>query len=518
MTHRLFLVFLLACTTPLWGAKPNILWIYIEDMSPWLGCYGDEVNKDATPAIDALAAQGVTFTRCYVPCPVCSPCRSALITGIYQTTTGIHNHRSSRSREGAIRLPAGVVPLPRLFRQAGYQTFNAGKDDYNFVYTRADLYQGTGKRSFQAWRGLEKDKPFFGQIQLSGGKSRTNSVKNKVDPASVTPPPYLPDTLLFKKWHAHHYDTVRKTDADTKTILENLKADGLLENTIIFWFTDHGNNHSLRAKQFCTESGTHVPLLISGPHPALKAGTTRDDLVSALDIPATSLALAGLPVPANFDGRNLFAEDHQPRTHVISARDRCDYTIDRIRSVRTEKFRYIRNFLTDRPLLQPQYRDNRDYTRALRQGHRDGTLPPLVDEVFFGPRPAEELYHLGKDPHETRNLARDPAFKAELERHRRLLEEWIEKTGDKGQYPESDAGLREVLRQWKDKCINPEYDRVRQKKSAAGNYTDGQNSLPKSYVEGVRIWLRPGDGFRIRMGNFRVFPQLWIPIHAFVTP
>ena len=147
----------------------------------------------------------------------------------------------------------------------------------------------------------------------------------------------------------------------------------------------------------------------------------------------------------------------------FSARDRCDYTIDYIRTVRTEKYRYIRNFLTDRSLLQPQYRDNRDYVQFLREGHAEGTLPKLTDEIFFGPRPPEELYDLAKDPHEINNLAKDPKFADELKRHRKLLTDWQKATDDKGQYPESDGGLQEVLNQWKDRCVNPEYDRVRKK-------------------------------------------------------
>ena len=393
------------------GEKPNILWIYIEDMSPWIGCYGDTVNKDATPTIDALAASGVRFSRCYVPAPVCSPCRSALITGAYQTTTGIHNHRSSRSKAGAIHLPEGVTTLPELFQKAGYQTFNAGKDDYNFVYDRNALYSNTDeKNKFAAWRSLDKDKPFFGQIQLSGGKSNVKSVKNKVDPARMTPPPYFPNTDLFRKLKAHHYNTIRKTDSDPKIIIDNLKADGLLDNTIIVWFTDHGDNQSLRAKQFCTEAGTHVPLIITGPHTALKAGIVRDELISALDISATSLAMAEIDIPDYFESKDLFARKYKPRTYVISARDRCDYTIDRIRAVRTENFRYIRNFLTDRPLLQPQYRDERKNAKTLRKGHAEGTLPELTEQIFFGPRPAEELYDHRKDPHEINNLALDPEF------------------------------------------------------------------------------------------------------------
>ena len=458
----LFVLFLQAPQSS--ADKPNILWVFIEDMSPWIGCYGDKINADKTPNIDSLAARGVRFTRCYVPCPVCSPCRSAMITGAYQTTTGIHNHRSSRSKAGSIHLPKGITTVPQLFRKNGYDTFNSGKEDYNFVFKTSELYSIEGrKRDLSAWRKLAGKKPWFGQIQLAGGKSNTRKWTDKVDPASVTPPPYFPNNALFRKWHAHHYDTVRQTDDDTRRIIENLKADGLLENTIIFWFTDHGNNHSLRAKQFCTETGTHVPLIILGPDKRLKPGTVRTDLTSTLDIAATSLALAAIDIPGYFDGVNLFGAEFKPRKHVISARDRCDYTIDYIRSVRTDRYRYIRNFLTDRPLLQPQYRDNRDYTIFLRKAHQAGTLPPLVDKIFFGPRPGEELYDLQEDPHETRNLAGNPAFQKVLQDHREILANWQKRTDDKGQYPESDAGLREVLNQWKDKCLNPEYDRIRKK-------------------------------------------------------
>lgn len=464
MQRILGIAYLLCAPFVAAAERPNILWIFIEDMSPWIGCYGNEVNQNATPTIDRLAQDGVRFSRCYVPSPVCSPCRSALVTGIYQTSTGLHNHRSSRSKQGAINLPAGVVTVPEIFRKAGYSTFNAGKDDYNFTYDRSDLYNiPTKKRDLAAWRNAPKDSPFFGQIQLAGGKANPGRWPDRVDPASVTPPPYLPDTPLFKKWHAHHFDTVRMCDRDTEVILSNLKEDGLLENTIVFWFTDHGNNHSLRAKQFCSEAGTHVPLIVSGPSDAIEKASSRNELVSALDISATTLALAGIPIPDNFDGQNLFAEDYEPREFVISARDRCDYTIDRIRSVRTENFRYIRNFLTDRPLLQPQYRDNREYTKALRKGNADNSLPELVSSIFFGPRPTEEFYDLRNDPHEINNLAVDPDHQVELERHRKILEGWIENTDDKGQYPESDAGLKEVLRQWKNACANPEYDRVRAK-------------------------------------------------------
>lgn len=462
----LCLVCPLVCAPALGVEKPNILWIFIEDMSPWLGCYGDEVNKDATPTIDTLAKSGVKFTHCYVPCPVCSPCRSAMITGAYQTTNGFHNHRSSRGPKDSIPIPDGVTTVPQIFQKHGYATFNIGKDDYNFDYDRKDLYTYIpGKKDVNTqtpWRGCG-DKPFFGQIQLRGGKSNPKGIKNPVDLSSIKPPAYFPNNELFRTWHAHHYDTIRQTDLDTKAVLDRLRADGLLENTIIFWFTDHGNNHSLRAKQFCTESGTHVPLIITGPWDQLKPGTTRDDLVSLLDVSATSLAAAGIRVPEYFQGEDLFGGHFTPRRYVISARDRCDYTIDHIRTVRTKRYRYIRNFKTDRPLLQPQYRDGQPYTKFLRQGHAEGSLPKITEEIFFGPRPAEELYDLEKDPHEINNLATNPKFADEVKYHREILNKWIEETDDKGQYPESQDGLYDVLKQWGNRCVNPEYDALKAK-------------------------------------------------------
>ena len=269
-------------------------------------------------------------------------------------------------------------------------------------------------------------------------------------------PPYFPDEEMFRKEWAHHYDTMRVTDADVKKIMERLKNDGLLENTIVFFFSDHGNNHSLRHKQFCYEGGVHVPLIISGP--GIPQGVVRKEMISALDISATTLVLAGIEVPDYFHGHDLFAKDFKQRDHVVSARDRCDYTIDRIRTVRTEKFRYIRNFLTDRILLQPQYRDPQAPTKRLRELHASGKLGKIPEWAFFGKRPAEELYDMEKDPHQVNNLATDPKYADELKRHRGLLSTWIKETGDLGEQPESEESLRAIYKRWGDKCVNPEFD------------------------------------------------------------
>ena len=443
--------------------RPNILWLYVEDMNDWMGCYGDQLVK--TPAIDSLATHGVRFDRAYMPAGVCSATRSALITGTMQTTFGIHNHRSSRDNSmkifpglGTIHLPKEVKTLPELFRKAGYYTYNKGKDDYNFVYDRSALYAGTNH-----WSGRKKGQPFFAQIQLRGGK---NKPIKAVSPAKVPIPPYYPDTSIVRREIAHHYDCVRKTDQEVAAILEELKKDKLLDNTVIFFFTDHGMR-LLRHKQFVYEGGVKVPLVVQWPagKELVSPATVRKDLVSGIDISVTSLALAGIAIPPYMEGRNLFSPTYKPRSFVVSARDRCDYTIERIRTIRTERYRYLRNFLTDRPWMQPQYRDGRDYTKEMKALFAAGKLTP-VQARFMGPKkPAEELYDHSTDPHEINNLATNPGYSKILEAHRKLLTGWMKKTGDKGQEPESAAGLAQVYFRWKGTCVNPEYEPVREKYS-----------------------------------------------------
>jgi arylsulfatase A-like enzyme len=219
-----------------------------------------------------------------------------------------------------------------------------------------------------------------------------------------------------------------------------------------------------RHKQFCYDGGLHVPFIMSWlgePQRLGGAGIVREDLVSGLDIAATSLALAGIEIPAYMESRDLFAPGFEPREHVISARDRCDYTIDRIRSVRTRRFHYIRNFMLDRPYMQPNYRDAWEITRTMRTLHAEGKLDPIQDRFWSDERPGEELYDLETDPHEIDDLADRSEFAGELERHRAILEDWIRATDDKGRYPEDTAGLKYMFDWWGDKCVNPEYDQFR---------------------------------------------------------
>ncbi|MDB4721245.1 sulfatase [Verrucomicrobiales bacterium] len=449
----------------------NILWIYLEDVSGWFSCYGDSLIK--TPNIDSLASEGIRFDRFYTPAGVCSATRSAIITGMMQTTIGAHHHRSCRATFRGKEmgeydknvLPEEVVPLPILFKRNGYYTFNegTGKDDFNFEWDPNQFYDHRGKRwNFKGatngseWTGRKKNQPFFGQIQISGGKSGKR-VKKVISPSEVPIPPYYPDIALVRKEIAHHYDCLMETDNEVGKIIAALKRDDLYDNTLIFLFSDHGYKLH-RHKQYLYEGGIRMPLIVSGP--CVQKGN-RKDLVSGIDISAASLVAAGISIPAKMEGRDFLSEAYKPREYVIAARDRCDYTYERIRAVVTGRYKYLKNYLTDRPYMNPSYKDPWPVSKAFRKMMKEGKMNQN-QLVFFGDKkPPEELYDLENDPHELVNLANDPKHKMALSRHRDILSDWIKLTGDKGQVVESDIGLLATMKRWGNLCVNPEYDRVR---------------------------------------------------------
>ena len=277
MKHLFALVFCL-CSLPVQSAeRPNILWIYLEDVSGWFSCYGEKLIK--TPNIDKLAARGIRFDRFYTPAGVCSATRSSIIVGAMQTTFGIHNHRSGRptfrgqsmgKEFDDIRLPKGVQPLPVMMKKAGYFTFNqSGKDDYNFKWSQEELYSPNSKANL--WRNRKPNQPFFGQIQLRGGKLGRRTPK-KTDRSKVPVPPYYPDIPLVREEIAHHYDCLLKTDEQIGNILAELEKDGLTDSTLIFCFSDHGYKLH-RHKQFLYEGGIQMPMIVAGP--GIKAGQVR---------------------------------------------------------------------------------------------------------------------------------------------------------------------------------------------------------------------------------------------------
>jgi arylsulfatase A-like enzyme len=433
--------------------KPNILWILAEDASAHIGCYGETAIK--TPNLDNLAAEGIRFDNAFVTCPVCSPCRSAFVTGIYQTTLGAHNHRSQSDTGKAkaspqyyksFELPDAVPMITDLFRKAGYYTTNgkyksglskltSGKTDYNFI-NPTPPYDGID------WRDCPNDKPFFSQIQLGGGKSRGDKSSNDIK--DFTLPPYYPDHKVMRDDWKTYLNSWLKQDREVGEIVQELKDAGKLDNTVIFFLTDHGISH-IRGKQFLYEEGIRVPLIVRFPDGHL-ANTVRDDLTIHIDLAPTSLALAGIEIPAYFQGRDIFAKKLTPRDFIVTARDRCDETIEIIRCVRTRQYKYIRNFLSYRPHAQPnQYKDGKEISKTMRKLHEEGELNELQARIFNPTRPTEELYDIKSDPNETKNLATNPRYAKQLAKLRKTLYGWMIETKDLGLIPEpiaEDLGKR----------------------------------------------------------------------------
>ena len=416
--------------------KPNILWIFIEDASAHISCYGEEAIK--TPTIDALAESGILFENAFVTCPVCSPSRSALVTGMYQTTIGAHNHRSQR-KEGkgggnteyynSYDLPQEIPIASKLFEKAGYFSCNGnmaeriGKTDYNFV--EKDIYDGI------SWKESPDGTPFFCQIQLNGGKNRSRTAKTE---NFSLPPYYNEDEIMRQDWK-EYLGSWLDTDDDLRQIIAELVVEGVYDNTLIFFLTDHGISH-LRGKQFCYDEGIKVPFIVKFPD-GHASGTSRQDMVMQIDLLPTSLAFAGIPIPENIQGKDIFADDYNEREYTFASRDRCDETTEIIRSVHTQKYHYVRNFLSYRPHAQRnQYKDGKKISRHMLELYETGKLNELQSRFYQPTRPPEELYDLENDPFEINNLATDPNYQEKLKEMRNALYSWMKETNDPGLIPE----------------------------------------------------------------------------------
>jgi len=433
------------------ASRPNIVWIIADDMSAHFGAYGESTIE--TPHLDAMVERGVKFTRAFVTAPVCSTNRSAFITGMYQTSIGAHHHRSGRGPE-KIHLPAGMKLVPKLFQDAGYYTSisgwpvvpgRKGKTDYNFEWDQS-IYDAVD------WSSRADGQPFFAQIQTQGGKLRGSSsdqyakIAQRADETlgshtsvdDVTLPPYYSnDNAVLRQDWAAYLDSVRLTDHMIGQVLARLEAEGELDNTLVIFMTDHGISHA-RGKQFLYEEGIHVPLVIQGP--GIAAGSVREDLVEHIDIAALSLAAASITIPDTMQAQDILAANYSARDAVFSARDRCDETVDHLRAVRSEQFKYIRNYLSERPHLMPNlYKDKKAIIIALRAAHAAGTLTPVQAQLFAPTRAPEELYDLANDPFELVNLAAKPEFAAVLQKMRGQLKTWEVESGDQGRWPEPAA-------------------------------------------------------------------------------
>lgn len=423
--------------------SPNVLWLIAEDLGPHLGYYG--TKQVWTPNLDQMAKDGVHYTRCFTTSPVCSPSRSAFMTGMYQTTIGAHNHRSHR--DDGYKLPDGVRVLTDWFRDAGYYTANVrelpkdmgfrgvGKTDWNFTYEGKPF-------DSDRWADLKTHQPFFAQINFQETHRPFNAPK-KADPAKVEIPPYYPDHAVTRADWAAYLDSATELDRKVGLVLKQLQADGLADSTIIFFFGDNGQAH-VRGKQFCYDSGLIVPLLVRWPKDFpvpkhFKAGTVDDRLIDAIDFAPTVLTLCGAKKPPKMQGQVfLGAAADPPRKYSFGARDRCDETVFRFRTVRDARYRYVRNFTPDRPFLQANQYKEKQYPvwNLLKELHAAGKLTPAQDALCAPTMPEEELYDLDRDPHETDNLVKSKEHAEVLKRLRGVLEKWIEDTKDQGAKPE----------------------------------------------------------------------------------
>jgi arylsulfatase A-like enzyme len=420
--------------------KLNILWLIAEDIGPTVfATYGQKLAVN--PNIDRLVSEGVKYNRAYTTAPVCSPSRSAIMTGMYQTTIGAQNHRSHRG--DGYKLPEGVKIITELMRDAGYYTANVvqmpagfgfkgtGKTDWNFT---PPAYQFDSKN----WNDLAAHQPFFAQVNFNETHRKFNGPK-VTDPAKVELPPYYPDHPVAREDYAQYIDSANALDQKVGLILTQLEKEGLAENTVVVFVGDNGEAH-VRGKQFCYEEGLHVPLIIRWPKgkPQPKhfaAGTVDERFIEGIDLAPTMLTIAGAPVPPKMQGRPFLGDNvGEPREFAFGARDRCDETVFRLRTVRDKRYRYIRNFTPDRPFLQKNNYKERQYPmwNLLKELDAAGKLTPVQKVLTAPTMPAEELYDLEADPHEINNLAGKAEYAEVQARLKGVLEKWIEDTNDQG--------------------------------------------------------------------------------------
>lgn len=454
---------------------PNILWITAENISLDLGCYGEK--RVHTPHLDRMAARGVRYDRVFATAPVCAPSRSAFMTGWYQTTTDTHHMRSHRN--DAFRLPVAARPLTHRLQKAGYSTFNithigkevvgTGKLDLNFV-NEGKIYQSS------EWSQLKNKQPFFAHINTpeveydiydrkTKDKDRVEWVGEKshskiATPENVKPPPYYPDHPIVRQEWARYLNSVSGIDRRVGQILQQLRKDGLLDNTIVMFFADNGRLEA-RGIHFCYESGLHVPMIIQWPknYPlpqGYKPGSINKQIISLLDLTATTLSIAGIKKPPLMQSRILLgSKADPPRKYAFSARDRIDETVGRTRSVREERYHYLRHFMPDQSLTAlNRYREKCFLVMPLlRELDRMGKLKGPEAIIMKKRLPKEELYDTLTDPHEINNLAdsKKPEHQKALMRLRTALEVWITETGDRGRFPEPPGtveAFHKEMHQW----------------------------------------------------------------------
>jgi N-sulfoglucosamine sulfohydrolase len=453
-------LFTLYCTAAAQPERPNILWLVCEDISPHLGCYGD--TQAHTPNLDKLATEGVLFSRAYANAPVCAVARSALLTGMHSSTLGTQHMRSRPM------VPDTIPLYPRLFKKAGYYCYNGQKTDYNSKNLEEDkekFWDVTG--GHQSIAKLPKDKPFmavFNTAVTHEGQLRTDREEKyvekgdipkspRISPAEIKLPPYHPDLPKIRHDWARFYDQITLMDSIVGWWLEELEKEGLAENTIVFFYSDHGGMLS-RSKRFIFNGGTQVPLIVRVPkkwrHLAdfdsgkYAAGSVNDELVQFIDFPKTVLSIAGIQPHELMQGRVFMGPDKEPVPPLLYLyRDRQNERYDMSRAVTDGRYYLIRNFMPHRPRGQePEhgYNVHRNWNAWRDWYDKNKKTADPVHTRFFKPKPVLEFYDLKQDPWQINNLALDPQLRKEHAKRiasmENAIDEWMVQTRDTGLIPE----------------------------------------------------------------------------------
>ena len=431
--------------------KPNILWITCEDISPHLGCYGDKYA--ITPNLDQLASEGVQYENAFAAAPVCTPTRSTIITGVYASSMGTQHLRGQQP------LSAQIKCFTEYLRDAGYYCSNNVKEDYNFQTPETAWDESSDTAH---WRKRREGQPFFSIFNLTmTHQSRTRYGKDKLeqvnetlapgerhDPKNAIVPPYYPDTPAVRVNLAALHTQITLLDKKVREILDQLEADGLAENTIVFFYSDHGDGLP-RGKRFLHDTGLKVPFFIRFPekykHLApVQAGGKVDTLINFVDLAPTILSLAGLSKPNYMHGKAFLGKRAEKENdYIIGIRDRVDEAWEFSRTVHDGRYQYIRNFLPHRPRMQRSfYSEITPIRQDLRRLNSEGKLEGHEQWLMRPDKPAEELYDTKNDPWELNNLAGLPDFQELLKSKRKILFDWMIKTRDTGLLPEAEIVSR----------------------------------------------------------------------------
>ncbi len=415
--------------------RPNILWIVSEDNGPFLGCYGDAYAT--TPNLDRLAAEGVLYRHAYANAPVCAPARCTIISGMYPTSLGTQHMRSQYD------VPEHVRMFPQYLREAGYYCTNNSKRDYNRPQPDGVWDESSREATYQ---NRPEGQPFFAVFNI--GISHESSIHKtseelQHDAAEAPLPPYHPDTPEIRHDWAQYYDKITAMDARVGELLAELDESGLADDTIVFYYADHGGVLP-RSKRFLYDTGIHVPFIVRLPEAfqhlsADHAGTETSRLVSFVDLAPTILGLAGVPVPEHMQGGAFLGQQAvDGPEYVFSFRGRMDERYDLSHSVHAGRYHYIRNYHPHRIYGQHlRYLWRAPSTRSWEMEYTEGRCD-RAQSLFWEPKPSEELYDTVTDPNEVTNLAALPEHRKRLKAMRRAEEEWAESTRTTSYLPEGE--------------------------------------------------------------------------------